>query len=93
MKTLEKIDVISLAKIQALIGFILGFLFAILNFMVEKFTTLPKEMSIEPLGASLIIISPIIGLFYGFIGGLVIAFFYNTLSKFVGGIKLELKEK
>ncbi len=93
MKTLEKVGVISLAKIEAVIGLILGFILGILNFVAEKFITPSKDLSIQPLGASVLIIGPLTGLVYGFLGGLVSGFLYNLLSKWIGGIKLEFKEK
>lgn len=96
MKSLEKIDVISLAKIQALIGLIFGFLYGVLVFISEKLVippTLNLDSNIQPIGAFAFLLGPLIGLIYGFLAGIFIAFFYNLFAKLVGGIKIELKEK
>ncbi|MEK6974075.1 MAG: hypothetical protein AABW41_02460 [Nanoarchaeota archaeon] len=97
MKTIEKIGVMSLAKIQALIGLIIGFLYGILLFIVEKID--PSAFAQEntasqiPLGTMALFLGPVGGLVYGFLGGLLIAYLYNLLAKLIGGIKLEFKEK
>lgn len=97
MKTIEKIGVMSLAKIQALIGLIIGLFYGILLFIIEKID--PSAFAQEnaasptPLGTMALFLGPVGGLVYGFLGGLLIAYLYNVLAKLIGGIKLEFKEK
>lgn len=93
MKTLEKVGVLSLAKIQALIGLIFGFVFGVFNLILEKVIEQPEQFGVEPLGANALLLGPLAGLIYGFLGGILIAFLYNVLAKLIGGIKLEFKEK
>ncbi|MBI2670853.1 DUF3566 domain-containing protein [Candidatus Woesearchaeota archaeon] len=98
MKTLEKMGILSLAKIQGLIGLILGLLYGIIIFTVEKIdpNAFSQDLSTEkitPIGSLALVFGPVVGLIYGFLGGIIIASLYNTLAKLVGGIQLEFKEK
>lgn len=93
MSIVEKIDPISLAKVQALIGFSVGIIFGLLIYVVEKAIPTSQQDTLPTYGSSILIIGPMAGLIYGFLGGLIIALLYNLFSKMVGGIKLTFKEK
>jgi hypothetical protein len=104
MRELKHIDVLSMAKIAAvlyaIIGFIMG-LFITLGFAAagSALSAIPATggmsyVSIYPLialfGIAAIIIMPIIAAIGGFIVGAISAFLYNVAAKYVGGVKLDL---
>ena len=90
MQKIKKIGVLSLAKIfgllYALIGLILGALFAVLSL----FGFSGADGTGLFFGAVSIIILPILYGIMGFIGGLITAFFYNLIAKWIGGLEVEI---
>jgi len=95
---LKKIGVLSLAKIAGLFGVIYGLISGILvTILYAQAVKVPEIASqlgvINQLGYSSIIVLPLLyGILY-FLAGIVTAFIYNLLAKYVGGIELEFKEK
>ena len=89
MQKIKKIGVLSLAKIfgllYALIGLILGALFAVLSL----FGFSAEETGLF-FGVASIIIFPILYGIMGFVGGLITAFFYNSVASKIGGLEVEL---
>ena len=92
MSILQRINPISLAYIQALIGFSMGLILGIIIFFLEKVNPLVYSGDGLTYGYTILIISPIMGLLYGFIGGILIALLYNLFAKLIGGIKFTMKE-
>ena len=91
MREIKKIDVWSLAKIEAIIGVILGLIIGILTFILPP---LPgQEQTLKSLGVYAIFLAPIIYAIIGFVSGVVIAFLYNIVAKWVGGIKIKLEDR
>ena len=96
---LKKIGVWSLGKIVAVISFIWGILYAILIIILQKVASgLPTEITqnltgITELGVQNIIWIPVFQLIFGFVTGVVVAWLYNLIAKYIGGIKLEFKEE
>lgn len=99
---IEKVGVFSLAKVQAIlaafIGLIIGTFYTILSILINSWSipiivSEQDKMIIRTLGAMEIIIFPIIYGVVGFISGAVIAFLYNLIAKWVGGIEIELESK
>ena len=92
MQELKRLGVLSVGKIFALLGVLLGLVMGIIFALATKFapTAGIPEMPIGTLGLSSIIVLPI---FYGltyFISGLVGAAVYNLFAKWVGGVQVDL---
>lgn len=97
MLKINKIDVMSFAKIlgaiPALFGFILGLLIAI--FSLQTIGGLMEIHYFEVFGfpflsgIAAVIFLPIFYGLFGFMGGVIIAVLYNFLAKRIGGAKLE----
>lgn len=93
MKRLTRIDVMSTAKIYALMmavfGLLLGAMLAIMNYFLPTAAIEPEAT--YKLGWSAIVIFPIIYGLMGFLSGALMAWLYNLLAAKMGGIKLEIK--
>ncbi len=90
MKTIKKIDVMSLAKIQAVIvGAIYFLMGAGVSLLSGRYPGLGEQLGI-PVGAIGVIGITLTGIIMGFIIGLVFALVYNLVAPKVGGIKIEL---
>ena len=92
LKTINKIDVMSLAKMQAVITTALYLVVGIVMNLVRMVmpAVLPETATIPP-GLLGIIGLAISGLIVGFITGALLAAVYNAVVPSVGGIKIELK--
>ncbi len=99
MKTIIKIDPMSLAKIlgalQALFGFFLGLAATIIAPLIALYgsTATPSidTNALISLGWAAIIVLPITYGLVGFVTGYIGAWLYNIGSKWVGGVKIDLK--
>lgn len=102
--TVKRVGILSVAKIQALLMFVIGLIIGViygLVFMIfgAALTALAPNAENQALGGvSTIVIGLIMmiafPIFYGllgFIGGAIGAGIYNVAASFVGGIKLELE--
>jgi hypothetical protein len=99
MTKLKKIGVLSAAKIEgligAIIGLILGVIIAFFGAIVSSFLGDSREGMGLMLGGGLgaIIIMPIMYGIFGFIGGAIGAWVYNLVSGWIGGLEIELENK
>ena len=88
---LKKISVWPFAKFyavfMAVLGFIIGLLFALINLAA------PIESPYQVFGFATIVVFPIIYGLMGFAMGLVTSWLYNLVAKFVGGIELDFDNK
>lgn len=92
MQKLNKIGVLSVAKINAVIGAILGLIWGILAAIIgTTFAVLGGLGALAGLGLWSIIVFPIVYALIGFVGGAIGAFLYNLVAGWVGGIEVELK--
>ena len=98
---IKRVGPLSLGKtlgiLYAFIGFIVGFFFSIFSMIAAIFGTAMRD-SPGPIGGAIFGIGAIVAfpIFYGvfgFIGGLITGGLYNVISKWVGGIEVELEEK
>ena len=84
MVVIKKLGVLSVAKLQAvlmaIVGFIAGLSFAVFG-----------DILFPGLGLLTIVIMPIIYAIMGFIGGAIGAFLYNIVAGWVGGIEIEFE--
>lgn len=94
---IRRINVLSAAKIAAIIAFAIGILAGLMFFAMSSMMPAPPEgmpneagMSMmKGMGALSIIVFPVMYGIFGFIGGALQAFIYNLAAKFVGGIQFE----
>jgi len=101
MTEVTKINAMSFAKISALmwafVGFIIGILLGLVLFAFGSVISSDINQLKSFFGVTLGIIGfvgvPIIFALFGFINGLLFAWFYNLLSWWTGGIKIELKKQ
>jgi len=89
MVVLKHIGVLSAAKILALLGLVIGFIYG--AFFSALMPVMPGISSFAPMGAVALIVGGIIfGAIFGFIYGAVVAFLYNVFAGWIGGIELDL---
>lgn len=95
MKTLKKIDVLSVGKIyavlMALVQLIVGVLLLVAGDTLAPYLGsmgVPAGNAANP--AMVLVMGVVGGLVGGFIAGVVGAFLYNLVAKYVGGIKVQL---
>jgi hypothetical protein len=93
---LRKINVLSLAKVQAVFMAIFGLIMALLSGLVVTVfgDKLSAYYAAAGAGAPVfswvsVILTPAIYAVIGFISGAILALLYNLVAKFVGGIKIE----
>ncbi|TKJ17183.1 hypothetical protein CEE44_01455 [Candidatus Woesearchaeota archaeon B3_Woes] len=93
MKTIKKLGVLSVAKIQGVIMAFIGLLYGIVYTIFGNLSDVLAEAGAVGVGlgyAGIIILPFFYGIF-GFIGGAFVAFLYNNVADRVGGIQIELK--
>ena len=101
--TIKRFGVFSVAKMQALLGFVLGLIIGVIYGLIfiimgaSMAAIAPREEAAFG-GVSTVVIGVImmigIPLFYGvlgFIGGLIAALIYNAMAGIIGGIKFDLE--
>jgi len=91
---IRKINVLSLAKVQAImgiaIGLILGAIFTIISILKNASYQGNYDLIF---GKPSIIVLPILYGLFGFLGGIIGAIIYNTISRFVKGIDIVVEKK
>lgn len=87
MQELKKIDVLSLAKISSIIFAVMGFILAVLNFLLFSFMMPQQSLSLWEIPLAIVIYGVI-----GFIFGALFAFIYNFAAPRIGGVEVELSE-
>ncbi|MBI4176690.1 MAG: hypothetical protein HY518_05780 [Candidatus Aenigmarchaeota archaeon] len=100
MYEVRKVDVLSMAKIyaviMAIIGFIMGIVMAVIFLTVGSFVpaaTGPASFGLLPFGLGVlsIIAFPILYGVLGFVMGAIGAFLYNVIAGWIGGVQLDLQ--
>jgi cell division protein FtsX len=92
MKTVTKLNVLSVAKITALFGVVLGLLNAltlVLNPLADQ--VIQQTFAIAISKYWFLLILPVIFLIAYFLFGIIGSVIYNLLAKWIGGVKIELK--
>ena len=100
---IRKIGVMSLGKLMAVmyagIGLLLGGLYALFAVVGdgammamggEENAALGGGMVIG-MGLAAVVVAPIVYGIFGFIGGVISAFFFNLAAKYAGGLELEVQ--
>ena len=95
---LKKVGILSLAKIAGLFGVLYGIISGILVSIAYSkagaLASLGQQLpaTVTALGYKSLIVFPILNGIAYFIAGIVIAFIYNLLADWIGGVKLTLVE-
>ena len=104
-KEVKKVGIYSIAKIIALFGIIMGFVYGIQSGLASVATPLTfaeatsyveQDVSIAftvysiALGWWMLIIAPVLYALVYFISGLITGLLYNLFAKFIGGVKIIL---
>lgn len=93
MQEIKKVDVLSVAMIlgamYAIMGFIIGIIFAIVGGAAMGSQQIPGVIGLF-FGVFAIVLLPILYGVLGFVFGAIFAFLYNVLAGRIGGIKVEL---
>ncbi len=93
MKEIKRMDVLSVGVMYgmtlAFMGFLIGLFFASIG---SLFSGLSGASAFGSFGALAIVIFPIIYGGLGFVFGLIGAALYNLFARWVGGIKVELRD-
>jgi len=84
-----KIKKINILKLAFLMATIYGILSAVIFLIVGLFGIAIEGQAI---GLLLAILMPIMYAFAGFIGGLIMGALYNLVSKWIGGLEVEVEE-
>lgn len=108
MQEIKKVNIISIAKIVAIFGVLMGILFGFQMGLLSvneslTFAQATEYASQDPTIAltayaiafgwwSVIIVPIVMGIGY-FVSGIVLAWLFNISARFVGGVKIELSEK
>ena len=94
MRELKKIDVMSLAKLQAIVmaffGLIAGIFAAIFGGAIGALAGTMGIGAVGSMGLLSIVVMPITYAIMGFIGGALFAILYNLVAGWIGGVQLEL---
>jgi hypothetical protein len=94
MQEIKSIDIISLARIKAVFGIIIGLLYGICVAFVFGAIGFHRGLTgLEIFGIASIVIFPIVFAIIAFIIGAVVAFLYNLIAGKVGGITVDLVQK
>ena len=91
MKTVSKIGVMSLARVQAVVMGVLYLLMGIISTVLAGMNPEAVAALGVPTGISGIFRLTIGGVITGFIAGAIIAYVYNLIAPKVGGVQVELK--
>ena len=93
MAKLKRIGVLSFAKLQ---GVLLAFLGLIAGIFMQLGASFGALADLSGIGAGFgflaIIILPILYAIFGFIEGAVVAFLYNLIAKWIGGIEMDFEQ-
>ncbi len=96
MQEIKKMGVLSVAKIEAVLcavaGFIVGIIIALVGTAMMGMMQTPRAFGLY-FGVASIIILPIVYGILGFIVGAIVAFLYNIVAGAIGGIEIELVQK
>jgi hypothetical protein len=104
MAKLKKLNLLSFARFQALLGALLGFVAGIMysfgGFIIDTLVTLGWVVTTETPGLSYgsvlafgaLIGMPIIGLMAGLVTGFISAIFYNLYAKWFGGVEIDFEQ-
>ncbi|HEY4517720.1 MAG TPA: DUF3566 domain-containing protein, partial [Candidatus Paceibacterota bacterium] len=89
----KRVGVVSVGKISAVTGAIMGLVFAVLFSVFAVSAVGQSAGGIFGFGLLSIVLLPIFYAVLGLIFGMIYALVYNLAAKWVGGIEMELQDK
>jgi len=96
MKEIKKIGILAAARIGGILGALMGLIYAIVFLLSMSFSSLPIDPTITQITGGriwvLIFLLPLTYLIYGFFIGIIISALYNLITRWVGGIEIELND-
>jgi hypothetical protein len=94
MQEVKSIDVMSLAKIKAVFGIIIGLVYGIMAAFIFGAMGMSRGVTgLEVFGVLSIVIFPIVFAIMAFVIGAIVAVLYNVIAGWVGGIRVDLVQK
>lgn len=91
MKTITKLGIMSIAKIQAIITGVLYFIMGVIATLVGmKNPELIQQAGLQA-GWGSVLTYTVTGVIAGFVLGAAVAYIYNILAPKIGGIQIEIK--
>jgi len=85
--------ILKIKKVNVLkIAFIMATIYGILSSVIFLIMGLIGVIQGEPLALLFAVLMPFVYAFGGFIGGLLMGWLYNIVSKWIGGIEVEVEE-
>ncbi len=93
-RRLKSIAPLQLGKMLALLYGIMGAIFCpffLLMSLVASHGPTPQRVGVLAFGTGFALMLPFIYAAFGFIGGIVSAFIYNLIAKWIGGIEVEVE--
>jgi hypothetical protein len=94
MYHIRKVGVLSVAKIMGLVYGLMSLLFLPFFFLILSGLTMSEaEKAVPGIGAlwMMALVMPLMYAAAGFVSGALLAFFYNLIAGWVGGIELDLQ--
>lgn len=91
MKTITKLGVMSIAKLQSLITGAAYLIISVVATVLGRISPETVQQAGLSVGVGPIISYTLSGLIGGFIAGALIAFLYNNIAPKIGGIQVEIK--
>jgi len=93
MPVVKSVNIMSVAKIGALFGIVMGLVWGIFlgTMAASRIGRIAPGLGAVS-GVAVIIIMPVMGVIAGFIAGAIHAFLYNVFAGWVGGINLEFQQ-
>jgi hypothetical protein len=93
-RRIKRVAPLQLGKISGLVYAILGLLICpifLLAFVFAPAAQAQQRVGVMALGAGFALFLPVLYGIAGFVGGVVSAFIYNIIAKWIGGIEVEVE--
>jgi high-affinity nickel permease len=94
MVILRKVGVLSLAKIETILMAIFGLILGLFYGIASSFVNLTESATSNSLvlGWWSVLVFPVLYAIIGFVAGAIGALLYNIISRWVGGVELDLRK-
>lgn len=94
MKELKRFDVLSVGKVFGLFGFVISIVQMVLLKLISTNTTFAMQYGINASDFTFqtIVLGIVSATVIYFVSGIVIAFIYNFVAKYVGGVMFEMND-
>ena len=90
IQRIRRLGIGQMAKVMGVLYFLIGIIFAAIMGLFGSMMPSAGEDSVAIFGGVMLIALPILYGFFGFLAGALIAWLYNIVAGFTGGLELEL---